>query len=81
MNHSTITKIRIGKIIIALVFAIIGCNLALAEGLNAPYNKKALLSELIRLNDKDIPNAMGRQWIQPDNVYYGAVFEIGRAHV
>ncbi|MEI6142912.1 MAG: hypothetical protein WCP85_26785 [Mariniphaga sp.] len=75
MNHSTITKIRIGKIIIALVFAIIGCNLALAEGLNAPYNKKALLSELIRLNDKDIPNAMGRQWIQPDNVYYGAVFD------
>ena len=75
MNHSTNIRISIGKIGIALFFVVIGYNLALAEGLKAPYNKKVLLSELIRLNDKDIPNAMGRQWIQPDNVYYGAVFD------
>ena len=75
MNHSTKIRISFGKIGIALFFAIIGCNLALADGLKAPYNKKELLGELIRLNDKEIPNAMGRQWIQPNNVYYGAVFD------
>ena len=41
----------------------------------ATKSKKELLSELIKLNDKNIPSAMNNQWIGKDNQYYGAVFD------
>lgn len=57
-------------LLVALLF-----NLADAYGIKHPYNKKELLSELIKLNDKEIPNALRRQWIEKENLYCGAVFD------
>jgi hypothetical protein len=49
--------------------------LSKANGITAPYSKKELLSELIKLNDKNIPNALNRQWTDKSNTYYGAAYD------
>jgi hypothetical protein len=61
--------------------------LTVASTFGAPKSKKELLSELIKLNDKNIPASMNNQWLGKDNQYYGAVFDgdsvvspIGTAH-
>jgi len=46
-----------------------------AIGITSPYSKRELLSELIKLNDKNIPNALSRQWTDKSNTYYGAAFD------
>lgn len=46
-----------------------------ASAIVPPYNKKELLSELIKLNDNNITNALNRQWTDKNSVYYGAVFD------
>ena len=52
------------------------------------HDKKELLSALIKLNDKGIPNALRRQQTEKDKLYYGAAFDgdsvvspIGTAHL
>jgi hypothetical protein len=44
------------------------------DGLAPPVDRKELLSQLIRLNDKNIPAELKRQSIGKGNSYYGAVF-------
>jgi hypothetical protein len=46
-----------------------------ASAIAQPYNKKELLSELIKLNDNSIPNTLNRQWTDRNSVYYGAAFD------
>ncbi|MDP3912231.1 MAG: hypothetical protein Q8R96_00630 [Bacteroidota bacterium] len=45
-----------------------------ASAIVPPYNKKELLSELIKLNDNNITNALNSQWTDKNSVYYGALF-------
>jgi hypothetical protein len=45
-----------------------------AGEINPSYTKKELLHELIKLNDKNIPGTLTRQWTAKENPYYGAVF-------
>ena len=40
-----------------------------------PVDKKELLSELIRLNDSNIPQALAGQSTRKGSTYYGAVFD------
>jgi hypothetical protein len=49
--------------------------LTTAFGIETPYNKKELLLELVKLNDKNIPAALNYQWIAKNDQYYGAVFD------
>ncbi|MDP3434042.1 MAG: hypothetical protein Q8T04_13905, partial [Bacteroidota bacterium] len=46
-----------------------------AIGITTPYNKKELLSVLIKLNDNSITNVLNRQWTDKNSVYYGAAFD------
>ncbi len=46
-----------------------------ASAIVPPYNKKELLSELIKLNDNNITYALNKQWTDKNSVYYGAVFD------
>lgn len=46
-----------------------------APAIVPPYSKKELLRELIGLNDKNIPNALNRQWTDQSNAYCGAAFD------
>jgi hypothetical protein len=80
INHSKmkilITKMIIpNRLVLVFLFIAILLNRSLAEGIMPPYNKKELLSQLIRLNDESIPAALSRQSIVKDNVYYGAVLD------
>ena len=63
------------KVLHFCLFLLLALNLTNAFGIKAPYNKKELLSELVRLNDNGIPGALKNQWIVKDNIYYGAVFD------
>ncbi len=63
------------KVFQFFLFLLLALNLTDAFGIKAPYNKKELLSELVRLNDKGISGALNNQWIAKDNIYYGAVFD------
>ena len=58
-------------ICISLVFL---PKLSFAADIRPPYDKKELSLELIKLNDKGIPNAISRQWTEKDQLYYGAAF-------
>ena len=40
-----------------------------------PYDKKVLLSQLIKLNDKSIPRILDRQISEKNNLYYGVVYD------
>ncbi|NEW85387.1 MAG: hypothetical protein GZ094_23915 [Mariniphaga sp.] len=43
---------------------------------NVPsYNKKELLSSLIKINDNIIPKLLNKQWIGKDDTYYGAIYD------
>jgi len=74
-------KNRITHMIIGNKLVLVGLSMAilfnpsLADGIMPPYNKKELLSLLIRLNDESMPGALSRQSIEKDNAYYGAVFD------
>ena len=46
-----------------------------AIGITSPYSKRELLSELVKLNDKNIPNALSRQWTDKSDTYCGAAFD------
>ena len=46
-----------------------------ASVFGATKNKKELLSELVKLNDKNIPGALKNQWIAKESQYFGAVFD------
>ncbi|MEI6277635.1 MAG: hypothetical protein WCP08_16675 [Prolixibacteraceae bacterium] len=55
--------------------------------IGATKSKKELLSELVKLNDKNIPGSLNNQWTEKGNQYWGAVFDgdsvvspIGTAH-
>ncbi len=81
---SIITK----KVVLTCLFLAFLSNLAFAVDITPPYDKRELLSELIKLNDKGIPNAISRQWTEKDALYYGAAFDgdrvvspIGTAHL
>jgi len=50
-------------------------NLADAQGTTPPYDKKVLLSELIKLNDKSIPGILARQISDKNSAYYGVVYD------
>jgi hypothetical protein len=62
------------KLALVCLCLIISLKLSHADGLTPPRDKKELLSQLIRLNDKNIPGELSRQSIDKGNVYYGAVF-------
>jgi len=49
--------------------------LSSAFGIGSHNNRQELLSELIRLNDKKIPDALAYQWTEKDLIYYGVVFD------
>jgi hypothetical protein len=66
--------IRNKLIVVGLSMAIL-FNPSLADGITPPYNKKELLSLLIRLNDESIPVVLSRQSTDQNNVYYGAVLD------
>jgi hypothetical protein len=59
-----------------------------ATGIGSQHDKKEMLKELIRLNDKNIPGVISRQWTEKWNPYSGAAFDgdsvvtpIGTAHL
>jgi hypothetical protein len=61
--------------------------MAAASTSGATKSKKELLSELVKLNDKNIPGSLKNQWTEKGSQYYGAVFDgdsvvspIGTAH-
>lgn len=62
------------RILICLSMAIL-FNLTDADGITPPYTKKELLSQLIRLNDENIPKVLIRQLTEKNTAYYGAVFD------
>lgn len=72
---------KLAKLIFSKKAALICLSIAMlfplleAIGITSPYSKKELLAELIKLNDKNIPNALNRQWTDKSNVYYGATFD------
>ena len=72
---------NLSKLIFSKKVALICLSIAMlvplfeAIGITSPYRKKELLLELIKLNDKNIPNALNRQWTDKSNVYYGATFD------
>jgi hypothetical protein len=51
-------------------------NVSHVDGITPPYNKKELLSHLVKLNDQSIPIQLSRQLLEKGNEYYGAVFDI-----
>lgn len=50
-------------------------NLSDADGITPSKNKKELLSQLIKINDENIPNALSIQLTKKNSAYYGAVFD------
>lgn len=72
---------NLSKLIFSKKAALICLSIAMlfpllkATGITSPYSKKELLLELIKLNDKNIPNALNRQWTDKSNIYYGATFD------
>lgn len=70
---SMITKKEF-MLICLLVVSLI--NLADAQGkVPYPYDKKVLLSQLIKQNDESIPRILVRQISDKNNSYYGVVFD------
>ena len=63
------------RFLITLLSLILFTLFSFAGEVKPPYSKKALLAELVKLNDQDIPGAISRQWTHPTDTYYGAVFD------
>ena len=74
------------KSLVSLAVVFICCMSAFST-IGATKSKKELLSELVKLNDKNIPGSLNNQWTEKGNQYWGAVFDgdsvvspIGTAH-
>lgn len=72
---------------ICLFFAVV-FNVSDAGGITPPYDKRELLLQLVKLNDKYIPGELNKQMAEKGRGYYGAVFDadsvvspIGTAHL
>ena len=61
--------------LMSFLLLVLLAQFSFAGEIRPPSTKKALLPELIKLNDQDIPNALSRQWIHPADTYCGAVFD------
>jgi len=71
-KHCLLMNKSMGLFSIVLLFLF--C-VSTASAFGATKNKKELLSELVKLNDKNIPGTLKNQWIAKDDQYYGAVFD------
>jgi hypothetical protein len=71
-NTSTTSRKRI---LLVCLFAFLFVNQVNAQGIAKPFDKKVLLSQLIKLNDESIPRILVRQISDKDNEYYGVVFD------
>jgi hypothetical protein len=49
-------------------------NITVAQEMNSTGSKRELLTELIRLNDKNIPGALSIQCTEKEDKFFGAVF-------
>ena len=72
IKHINISRPSIFKFGFCLVLVFCLTNVF---GIGTPYNKKELLSELVKLNDNGIPGSLNNQWIAKESQYYGAVFD------
>ena len=71
ITHLTI-KYKLVQVCLSIVILF---NLSFADAITPPYDKKELLSQLIRLNDESIPDVLSRQLTGKDNAYLGAVVD------
>ncbi|MDO8930619.1 MAG: hypothetical protein Q7W54_16730 [Bacteroidota bacterium] len=62
------------RLLLSLSIAFLS-NLPVTFGIETPNNKNEMLSELIKLNDIELANALKTQWTDKNAGYYGAVFD------
>ncbi len=66
------TKQRLSLICLSLIFIF---NIVDIRADAPSYNKKELLSSLIKINDNNIPTLLNKQWTGKDDTYYGAIYD------